>query len=252
MIDIRDIVKSYGQTKVLHEVSLEIPSGGLTALVGPNGAGKSTLLRIVGRLLDADSGSVTINGLDTAKTPSKQLAQTVSVLQQDGRVGTRLTVVDLVRFGRFPHSQGRLRPEDHKHVEDAIERMDIGPFRDRFLDELSGGQRQRAHIAMVLAQDTDYVLLDEPLNSLDIRHSRAMMHAMRTMVTELGKTVVVVLHDVNFAAAHADQIVALKEGKVVAALPPNDFMQRDVLQSIYDVEVDVVDTPKHKVAAYFA
>lgn len=251
MIQVTGLTHCYGPTTVLDNVSVELPKNQLTALVGPNGAGKSTLLNIMGRLLTPTSGSVSVGGLDIKNAPSKDFAKTVAVLQQEQRISSRLSVVELVRFGRFPHCEGRLRAEDHKKVNEALSTMNIESFRDRFLDQLSGGQRQRAYIAMVLAQDTDYVLLDEPLNNLDMRHSLSMMRCLTKMVQELGKTVIVVLHDVNFAAAHADHVVALRDGCIAADSDTARFMCAEVLEDVYGVDVTVLQAPTQKVAVYY-
>lgn len=251
MITLTGVTKRYDRTTVLDDVSLELPRGRLTALVGPNGAGKSTLLSIASRLLTADAGRIVVDDLDLTTAKGYVVARRLAVLRQENRLSARLSVLDLVRFGRFPYNKGRLTEADHQHVRQAMAFLELDDLGHRFLDQLSGGQRQRAFIAMVLAQDTDYVLLDEPLNNLDLRHSVQMMRRLRSLVDDLGKTVVVVLHDVNFAAAHADHIVALREGRVVAAGPPVAILQTAVLQDIYDLEVPVVDVHGQRVAVYF-
>ncbi|MBG9885144.1 iron ABC transporter ATP-binding protein, partial [Bacillus toyonensis] len=147
-------------------VDLVVPEGGVTALIGPNGAGKSTLLTMVGRLMGMDAGTIAIAGHDVATTPSKTLARIVSILRQENHFVTRLTVRQLVGFGRFPYSKGRLTRADEEIVSRAIDFLDLRDLESRYLDELSGGQRQRAYVAMVLAQDTEVILLDEPLNNL--------------------------------------------------------------------------------------
>ena len=200
MISIKNVSKAYDGTTVVNDVSLDIPRGGVISVIGPNGAGKSTLLSIVARLLDADSGTVTVDGQDVTTTKSKDLAQIMAVLRQENRIAVRLTVRELVEFGRFPHSGGRLTPECQEAVTRAMQYLDLEKYADRALDELSGGQRQRAFVAMVLAQETEYVLLDEPLNNLDIKHSLAMMRLLRRAADELGRTVVIVIHDINYAA----------------------------------------------------
>src|SRR5690606_26655227 len=158
---------------------LRIPAGGVTAMVGPNGAGKSTLLTMVGRLLGMDAGTIEIAGFDVVSTRSKDLAKIVSILRQENHFVTRLTVRQLVGFGRFPHPGGRLTAVDEERISESIDFLGLQGLEKRYLDELSGGQRQRAYVAMVLAQDTDYVLLDEPLNNLDMRHSVQMMQHLR-------------------------------------------------------------------------
>ncbi|TFV51825.1 ATP-binding cassette domain-containing protein [Blastococcus sp. TF02A_35] len=251
MIALENVTKRYGGQTVVDDVSLTLGGEGVTALIGPNGAGKTTLFSLVGRLVKPDAGRVTVGGLDIATTPSGDLAKTLAVLRQDNHVAARLTVHDLVEFGRFPHSRGRLTVEDREHIEQAISYLDLGAHRDRFLDELSGGQRQRAFIAMVLAQDTKYVLLDEPLNNLDLRHMTEIMRLVRRMADELGKRVITVLHDINFAATWSGRIVAMRDGVVVADAPAREIMRPEVLKAVYDTTVDVREIDGRPVALYY-
>ncbi|MGY1834765.1 ABC transporter ATP-binding protein [Blastococcus sp. SYSU DS0510] len=251
MIALENATKRYGRQAVVDDVSLELGGDGVTALIGPNGAGKSTLFALVGRLLAPDAGRIAVDGMDVATTPSHQLAKVLAVLRQDNHVAARLTVHDLVEFGRFPHSRGRLTVHDREHIERAISYLDLEGYRHRFLDELSGGQRQRAFIAMVLAQDTKYVLLDEPLNNLDLRHMTEIMRLLRQLADELGKRVVTVLHDINFAATYADRIVAMRDGVVVADGPAREIMRPEVLAAVYDTTVDVREIDGRPVALYY-
>lgn len=239
MIEANHICKNYGDRWVVDNVSLHIPSGKVTSIIGPNGAGKSTLLSMLSRLMPLSSGQVLIDGLDVATTPSDVVARRIAILRQDNHMTSRLTVRDLVAFGRHPHSRGRPTMRDCEHIERSIAFMDLEPLAERFLDELSGGQRQRAFVAMVLCQDTDYVLLDEPLNSLDLKHAVSMLRRLRRAADELGKTVVVVMHDINFASRYSDQIVAMRDGKVLYQASPEDIIHPEVLRSIYDIEVKV-------------
>jgi len=252
MIDARDVVKRHGSTTVLNAVSLQIPKQQFTAIIGPNGAGKSTLLSLVSRLMPMSGGAVSVDGLDVATTASDALSRVLAILRQDNQSALRLTVRDLVGFGRFPHSKGRLTPEDLRHVEDALEYLQLQPLAERFLDELSGGQRQRAYIAMVLCQDTPYMLLDEPLNNLDMAHAVAMMKLLRRAVDERGKTVVVVLHDINFAACYADHIIAMKDGAVAHEGSPQQVVQDEVLSALYGIEVTVHEVKGQRLCHYFA
>ena len=250
-IELRGVEKTYSGHRVLGPVDLSIERGGVTALIGPNGAGKSTMLTIIGRLLEPDSGRVSVGGLDVRTAKSKQLAQVVSILKQENHFMARLTVQQLVTFGRFPHSAGRLTETDQRAIHAAIAFLDLAGFEHRFIDELSGGQRQRAFVAMVLAQDTDFVLLDEPLTGLDMRHAVSMMGQVRAAADALGKTVVLVIHDVNFAAAYADRIVALAEGRVVASGTPDEIITSEVLERVFETPVDVVEHGGHRVAVYY-
>ncbi len=251
MIALEGATKRYAGQAVVDDVSIGFGAEGVTALIGPNGAGKSTLFGLVGRLVQPDAGRVTVDGMDVATASSRDLARTLAVLRQDNHVAARLTVHDLVEFGRFPHSRGRLTVADREHIERAIAYLDLGPYRDRFLDELSGGQRQRAFLAMVLAQDTKYVLLDEPLNNLDLRHMTEIMRLVRRMADELGKRVVTVLHDINSAATWSDRIVAMRDGRVVADAPAREIMRPEVLAAVYDMTVDVREIDGRLVALYY-
>ncbi|MEW1974481.1 ABC transporter ATP-binding protein [Microbacterium profundi] len=251
MIHLAGVRKEYSDKVAIGPVDLQIPAGGITALVGPNGAGKSTLLTMIGRLLGLDAGTIEIGGYDVVSTPSKDLAKIVSILRQENHFITRLTVRQLVGFGRFPHSKGRLNTEDERVISEAIDFLGLAELEGRYLDELSGGQRQRAYVAMVLAQDTDYVLLDEPLNNLDMRHSVQMMQHLRRAAAELGRTIVIVLHDINFAGHYADHICAVKDGEVVQFGTPDEIMTDDVLTSVFDTPVQVVDGPRGRLAVYY-
>ncbi len=251
MIEVRGVTKRYGTTTVVDDVTLDVPDGGLVALIGPNGAGKSTLLSIMSRLLPADAGTVRVDGMDVATTRSDVLARRLAILRQDAHVGSRLTVRDLVTFGRYPHGKGRYTVEDRAHVARALDFLDLQPFAHRFLDELSGGQRQRAFVAMVLCQDTDHVLLDEPLNNLDLRHAVGMMRLLRRATDELGKTVVVVLHDINVASCWSDRIVAMKDGRVAHDGPPAEVVRPEVLSDVYDLDVAVHELDGQLIGTYY-
>lgn len=251
MIVAEGVTKNYGTSCVVDGVSLNLPAGGITSIIGPNGAGKSTLLSMVSRLMGMDRGTVSVDGLDISKTPSDLLARRLSILRQDNHMTARLTVRDLVSFGRYPYSRGRLTIEDKRHIDDAIGYLNLVELADRFLDELSGGQRQRAYVAMVLCQDTDYVLLDEPLNNLDMKHAMGMMKLLRRAANELGKTVVLVLHDINFASWYSDIIVAMKHGKVVHQGPVAKMIDPAVLSDIYEMDIKVHEIGGRRIGVYY-
>lgn len=251
MIGVTGLRKSYGDTLVVDDVTLEIPTGGVTSIIGPNGAGKSTLLALVSRLLAADAGTVHVDGLDVASTPSDQIARRLSILRQDNHLAVRLTVRDLVGFGRYPWSKGRPTVEDRAHIERAIGYVELDDLADRFLDEMSGGQRQRAFVAMVLCQDTEYVLLDEPLNNLDMKHAVSMMRRLRRAADELGRTIVLVLHDINFASCYSDHLIALRDGGVVHQGPPEQIMTVPVLRDVYDMDIRIEEVGGRRIGVYF-
>lgn len=251
MIIANQISKSYGDTVVIDGVSVSIPAGGVTSIIGPNGAGKSTLLSIVARLMSMDAGTVTVDGLDVTKTASDTLAKRLSILRQDNHISSRLTVRDLVGFGRYPYSKGRPTIEDKVHIDRALEYLHLEPLAGRFLDELSGGQRQRAFVAMVLCQDTDYVLLDEPLNNLDMKHASSMMKIMRKAADELKKTVVLVLHDINFASWYSDTIIAMREGRICHHGPAVEIIRPEILQEIYDMPIRVNEIDGRRICLFY-
>jgi iron complex transport system ATP-binding protein len=250
-IEIRNITKSYGSKKVVDNVSVTIPTGKITSFIGPNGAGKSTVLSIMSRLLNADSGEIYLNGELLNRKKSSDIAKQLAILKQTNNINLRLTIEDLVSFGRFPYSKGNLTQTDRTFIDNAIAYMNLDAIRHQYIDNLSGGQRQRAYIAMTLAQDTDYILLDEPLNNLDMKHSVQIMQVLRKLATELNKTVVIVIHDINFASCYSDYIVAMKNGKLVQQGEVNYIMQSTVLQDIYDMTIPIQDIDDHKIAVYF-
>ena len=251
MITVRSLSKFYGKKPVVEDVTINIQPGKITSFIGPNGAGKSTLLSMVSRLLDADTGEVLIDQSDVRRMKSNDFAKRVSILKQSNYMNVRLTIRELVSFGRFPYSKGRLTEDDERIVDQSLEYMHLTELQDSFLDELSGGQRQRAFIAMVIAQDTEYVLLDEPLNNLDMKHSVQIMKILRRLVDELGKTVVIVLHDINFASVYSDRIVAMKDGKVVKDGPTEEIIQSKALSEIYDMEIPIQEMNDCRICVYF-
>lgn len=251
MIVARNLTKAYGAKRVVDDVSLDIPRGGITSVIGPNGAGKSTLLALLSRLLPPTSGSVHVDGLDVATAPGDVLARRLSILRQDNHMTARLTVRELVEFGRFPHSKGRLTPEDAQRVDEAIRYLGLEELSDRFIDEMSGGQRQRAFVAMVLSQDTDYVLMDEPLNSLDMRHAAETMKLIRKIADELDKSFVLVLHDINFASHYSDRIVAMREGAVIKHGTPDEIMQTGVLREIFEIDIPIHELDGRRIGLFY-
>lgn len=252
MIEIRNLGKSYGKKEVLRDISLVLPEKRISAFIGSNGAGKSTLLSLISRLLPKSDGEILIDGRRVEDWDNRELAKRLAVLRQSNFMNIRLTVRELVSFGRFPYSQGRLTEEDEEVVERALSYMEIGDIRDRFLDELSGGQRQMAFIAMVIAQDTHYVLLDEPLNNLDIKHSVHMMRALRNLVDDMGKTVILVIHDINFVSCYADHIVALRDGELAAAGDRDAIITSRALEDVYGLDIDIREIDGNRICVYYA
>ena len=194
---VKNLIKKYDGKTVVNSVDFENPKGKITSLIGPNGAGKSTVMGMISRLIARDSGVIDFEGQDIAQWKSKELAKRLAILTQTNNIQMKLTVRELVTFGRFPYSSGHNTEADEKIIDQAIAYMELQNIQDQFIDELSGGQRQRAYIAMVIAQDTEYVLLDEPTNNLDIYHASNMMKIVRRLCDELGKTVILVLLEID-------------------------------------------------------
>ncbi|OMP68212.1 iron ABC transporter ATP-binding protein [Domibacillus epiphyticus] len=252
MVEVHSVSKSYGLKAVVDDVSVNIEKGKITSFIGPNGAGKSTLLSIISRLLSADTGEVLIDGQKVNETKSRDLAKKIAILKQSNHLSLRLSVRDLVSFGRFPYSQGKLTKEDHAFIDKAIRYMELEDMQDKYLDQLSGGQKQRAFIAMTIAQDTEYILLDEPLNNLDMKHSVQIMKVLRRLADDLGKTVLIVIHDINFASVYSDYIVALKDGKIEAQGTVNEIITSLTLKQVYGMDMSIQEINNQKICVYFS
>lgn len=214
-------------------MNITIPKAGLTSLIRPNGAGKSTTLLMIGRLLNLDEGQIQVANMDVSGSKSRDLAKILTILRQENHFVTSLTVRQLAGFGRIPYSKGRLTKEDEAIISKYIDFLDLTDLENRYLDELSGGQRQRAYVAMVLCQETEYVLLDEPLNNLHVARSVLMIEHLRYAANEFGRTILTVLHDINFAAKYSDRICAMKNGQIAAYGTIHEVMVPEILTDIF-------------------
>lgn len=250
-MNIQELTKTYDGKTVVDSVSFEISKGKVLSLIGPNGAGKSTVMGMISRLIARDEGMVDFHGKDIGKWKSRELSKKLAILTQSNQIQMKLTVQELVAFGRFPYSGNRITKEDQKIIDQAIAYMELEEMRDRFIDELSGGQRQRAMIAMVIAQDTDYVLLDEPTNNLDIYHAANMMKIVRRLCDELGKTVVLVLHEINYAAFYSDYICAFVDGRIAKFGTVEEVMTKENLSEIYQVDFEIQMVKGRPLAIYY-
>lgn len=251
MIEVKNLTKVYGEKKVIEDVSFKIEEGKMISLIGPNGAGKSTVLSMMSRLTSIDSGEVIIDGKKLSEWRNDDLSKVISVLKQSNNINLRLTVKELVEFGRFPYSKGRINKEDLKYIDKAIDYMNLTDIQDKYLDELSGGQKQRAYIAMIIAQDTKYIFLDEPLNNLDIKYCVQMMKVIRSLVDDLNKTVITVLHDINFTSAYSDTIISMKNGQIFEQGNAEDVINKHKLENLYDTQFKICDIHDKKVCVYF-
>jgi iron complex transport system ATP-binding protein len=250
MIDVQNARKSYAGEVEIGPLNIQIPKAGLTSLIGPNGAGKSTALLMIGRLLHMDEGQIEVANMNVSESKSETLAKILTILRQENHFVTRLTVRQLAGFGRFPYSKGRMTREDEAIVSKYIDFLDLTDLENRYLDELSGGQRQRAYVAMVLCQETEYVLLDEPLNNLDVARSVQMMEHLRRAANEFRRTILAVMHDINFAAKYSDRICAMKDGRIAAFGAVEDIMSPQLLTDIFETEIEIISGPYGPIAIY--
>jgi len=251
MISLKNISKKYNDSLVLNKVTTSLPTEKIIAFIGSNGAGKSTMLSIISRLIAANEGQVCIDEKDLHSWNSRELAKNLTILSQTLHTPARLTVEELVAFGRFPHSGGRLDAKDKKIVEQALEYTEILNLRKCFLDELSGGQRQIAYIAMAIAQDTKYILLDEPLNNLDMGRAAKVMKLLKALVKDKGKTILIVIHDINFVSFYADYVVAFKDGLLQYQGDVGDIIKNEVLKDIYDIDIKIEFYGDKKLCIYY-
>ncbi|MFQ6342671.1 ABC transporter ATP-binding protein [Campylobacter sp. VTCC 70190] len=251
MIKLQNISKFYDNKAIISGLNIHFAKGKITSIIGANGAGKSTLLALASRLIKPSSGEIFIDKLNIKSYKERDLAQKISILKQQNHINLRLKVEELVAFGRFPHSQGRLDTKDKSKINEALEYMGLSALKNEFLDTLSGGQKQRAFIAMIIAQDTEFIMFDEPLNNLDMKHSVQIMQLMRNLVTDFNKSIAVILHDINFASIYSDEIIALKDGKLLKQGLKDEIINEKTLKQIYDMDIPVSQIDGKKICIYF-
>jgi iron complex transport system ATP-binding protein len=250
MIEVKDIVHQYGVNPTLRGVSLSFADQKITGIIGANGAGKSTLLSIISRLIRAQSGDVILDGENLKNIKNSDIARKLAILKQFNHINLKLTIRELVSLGRFPHSKGRITEEDTVKINESIAYLELKDIEHKYIDELSGGQKQRAFLAMILAQDTKYILLDEPLNNLDLRYSIEMMVILKRMVKDYQKTIILVLHDINFAAAYCDQIVAMKDGNIIKVGDAKSVIEKSVIDVVFNHDFKICCIDNQNVVVY--
>lgn len=243
----KDLSVSFAASPVLDRLSVALPDGKVTAIVGPNACGKSTLLRSLARLQPAGRGQVILDGKDIAKENSKSVAKRLAILSQSPVAPEGLSIRDLVLRGRTPHQSAwrQFSREDAVAVDHALEVTGLRPLADRTLDTLSGGQRQRAWIAMALAQDTQILLLDEPTTYLDLPHQIELLQLVRDLNRSTGRTVAMVLHDINLVARYCDHVIALKGGVVQRQGPVAEVITESLMAEVFDLACTIIADPNH-------
>ncbi|NQN49096.1 ABC transporter ATP-binding protein [Streptococcus suis] len=241
-VSAKDLTVSYGKRSILTDLSLDFPSGKITSIIGSNGCGKSTLLKSLSRLIPIDKGSVYLDGKEIQELPTKEIAKILAHLPQVQESLDGIRVYDLVSYGRFPHQNafGRLTNLDREKIAWALDETQTLDFAELPVQSLSGGQRQRVWIAMALAQDTDTIFLDEPTTYLDMHHQLEVLELLQRLNRENGKTIVMVLHDLNHAARFSDHIIALKDGQIVQKGSAEEVITVEHLRQIFDIEADIL------------
>ncbi|MGN7284668.1 ABC transporter ATP-binding protein [Shouchella rhizosphaerae] len=240
-ISVDRLILAYGATTVIDGIDLRIPNGKITVLIGSNGCGKSTLLRSLARLLKPQQGTIMLDGRAIAQMTTKEVARRIAVLPQNQVLPEALTVLQLVRLGRYPHQAvfKQWSEEDENRVEEALRLTGMSQFANRAVDSLSGGQRQRAWIAMTLAQNTDILLLDEPTTYLDLSYQVEILDLLYKLNQQDKRTIVMVLHDLNLSCRYAHHMVAVSEGKIYAQGCPEDIMTRELVQNVFQMECEI-------------
>jgi iron complex transport system ATP-binding protein len=237
---------AYDQRLIVQNLSFAVPTGKITALVGANGSGKSTILKTMARIMKPKKGNVYLDGKSIHQQTTKEVAKQLAILPQNPIAPEGLTVSELVAYGRFPHQKGfgSLSSEDKETVQWAIAVTGMELFADRPVDQLSGGQRQRAWIAMALAQQTDILFLDEPTTFLDMAHQLEVLKLLQKLNEEEGRTIVMVVHDLNHATRYAQHVVAIVRGEIISEGTPEQVVTKDVLRTVFGIEADILHDPR--------
>ncbi|NBJ71547.1 MULTISPECIES: ABC transporter ATP-binding protein [Clostridia] len=241
-----DLSVGYGKKPIVRNLSVEIPDKQITSIIGSNGCGKSTLLKAITRIIPYEEGSVLLDGSQIATMKTKDVAKKMAILPQTPDSASGLTVGELISYGRFPHQNGlgRLKKADIDVIHWAMEVTSVLEFKHRTVDELSGGQRQRVWIAMSLAQETDIILLDEPTTYLDMAHQLDVLQLLEQLNKEEGRTIVMVLHDINQAARFSDYLLAMRSGKIIQSGSPHEVLTKDMLRNVYEIDGEIATDPR--------
>ena len=244
--EVNSLKTGYEDKVIIPNLSISLKKGAITTIIGENGCGKSTLLKTLGRILHPMGGEVLVHGKNVHKTSTKEIAKIIGLLPQSPKAPNGLTVAEIVEYGRFPHKykNAKITPEDHAIIASALEKTNLLDLKDRAINSLSGGQRQRVWIAMVLAQQTDIILLDEPTTYLDMAYQLEVLNLVQSLNREKGVTVIMVLHDINLASRFSDELIMMRSGQVIAQGPPRETMTHDNLKKVFDVDATLMNLPE--------
>ncbi len=245
VLNVDRIATGYSSTLIINDLSVSIPENKITTIIGPNGCGKSTLLKAISRVLKTKSGAVYLDGRAIHQLETKEVAKKMAILPQTAAAPEGLTVFELVSYGRFPHQSGfgSLKKEDYKYIYWALDVTGLNEFKDRPIEALSGGQRQRVWIAMALAQGTEILILDEPTTYLDLAHQLDILLLLQRLKEEEGRTIVMVLHDLNHASRFSDHMIAMKDGTLMIEGTPEEVMTCPNLQSVFNIDASMATCP---------
>ncbi len=245
IIDVIGIKTGYEDRIIIDDLSVSIKKGSITTIIGENGCGKSTLLKTIGRIIKPTYGEVKVNDLNVHTTSTKEIAKVIGMLPQSPSAPSGLSVGEIVEYGRFPHKKvnGKLDKEDHEIVDWALTKTNLIQFKDRNIQALSGGQRQRVWIAMVLAQRTDVILLDEPTTYLDMAYQLEVLKLVKELNEEHKITVVMVLHDINHASRFSHELIMLRAGNIVAQGTPKETMTPEILREVFLIDATIITLP---------
>lgn len=244
-LEVSEVGVGYANELIIKDLSVSIPKNKITTIIGPNGCGKSTLIKTIARILKAKQGAVLLEGDAIHKVDTKEIAKRMAILPQTAEAPGGLTVFELVSYGRFPHRKqmGALSKTDYEYIHWAIDVTGLKDFIDRPTDELSGGQRQRVWIAMALAQGTDILVLDEPTTYLDLAHQLDILLLLQRLNKEEGRTIIMVLHDLNHASRFSDYMIAMRDGEIITEGKPNEVMVCEHLQRVFNIEANLAVCP---------
>lgn len=246
-LELKHITTGYNNKAIIRDLNLSIPEGKITSLIGANGCGKSTLLKTICRIIEPMGGEVLLDGQNMHAMDSRALAKRVAILPQNPSAPGALTVRELVMYGRAPHKSSlfsRSTKEDREMVEWALKETDLWEYADREISNMSGGQRQRAWIAMAIAQDTDILFLDEPTSFLDVSHQMDVLHMVEELNKKYGKTIVMVIHELNEAARFSDYLVAMRQGCILYQGKPHEIFHNEMLKDVFGIDATIMNDPR--------